>query len=632
MRKWRVEDSAELYNVEGWGIGYFGVNKSGNVTVMPHRNPKQAVDIKEILDELSLKDVSFPVLLRFPDILDERIETIAKCFKNASEEYNFGANYYTVYPIKVNQQRPVVEEIVRYGQKFNIGIEAGSKPELHAVLAIMDNPEALIICNGYKDEEFIELALLAQKMGKRIFIVAEKFNELKLIVKLSKVHKVKPNVGIRIKLAAFGSGKWEDSGGDKSKFGLTPHELIEAVDFMKGEDLLESVKLIHCHLGSQITNIRKIKRGLKEASQFYVQLRKLGCNIEYVDIGGGLGVDYDGTRTTISSSINYSIQEYANDAVSAIQDASDKNGFPHPHLITESGRALTAHHSVLVFNVLETTSPPRADEDEVKVDKKDHELVRDMHTIYESLTDLTMIEAWHDAQQLREEALDLFNLGMLDLKSRAKAEKLFWAIAHEVREMASHGKHSSDEIRQLDKILAEKYFCNFSLFQSLPDAWAVDQLFPIIPLHRLTEKPTHFGTIQDITCDSDGKIDRFIGNRTFNPCLPLHNLKSYEPYYLGVFMVGAYQEILGDLHNLFGDTNAVHVTIHENGTFDIDKIIDGETVADVLDYVQFSAKKLVRTMETWVSASVKEGRITVSEGKEFLAIYRSGLYGYTYLE
>jgi len=632
MRKWRPEDSAELYNIEGWGIGYFGVNKAGNVTVMPHRNPKQAVDIKEILDELSLKDVSFPVLLMFPDILDERIETISNCFKNASEEYNFGGNYYTVYPIKVNQQRPVVEEIVQYGQKFNIGIEAGSKPELHAVLALMDNPDAIIICNGYKDEEFIELALLAQKMGKRIFIVAEKFNELKLICKLAKIHKVRPNIGMRIKLAAFGSGKWEDSGGDKSKFGLTPTELIEAVEYVKEEELIDCIKLIHCHLGSQITNIRKIKRGLKEASQFYVQLHKLGCNLEYVDIGGGLGVDYDGTRTTISSSINYSIQEYANDAVSALQDAADKNGLPHPHLITESGRALTAHHSILVFNVLETTSPPRADFEELELTKKDHELVRDMHTIFDSLTDLTMIEAWHDAQQLREEALDLFNLGMLDLKSRAKAERLFWAIAHEVRELASQQKHSAEELRQLDKILAEKYFCNFSLFQSLPDAWAVDQLFPIMPLHRLGEKPTHSATIQDITCDSDGKIDRFIGNRNFNPCLPLHNLKTYEPYYLGVFMVGAYQEILGDLHNLFGDTNAVHITVNDDGSYQIDKIIDGETVADVLDYVQFNAKKLVRTMESWVASSVKEGKITITEGKEFLAIYRSGLYGYTYLE
>lgn len=632
MRKWKTEDSIELYNTEGWGIGYIGINKSGNVTVMPHRNENQAVDIKEIIDELNFKDVSFPVLLRFPDILDDRIETISNCFKNAAEEYEFQGNYFTVYPIKVNQQRPVVQELVSYGKKFNIGLEAGSKPELHAVLAIMDNPEALIICNGYKDEEFIELAILAQKMGKRIFIVAEKFNELKLIAKLAKTHKVRPNIGIRIKLAAFGSGKWEESGGDKSKFGLTATELIEAVEYLETEKLLDCINLLHCHLGSQITNIRKIKKGLREASQFFIQLKKLGCDIKYMDIGGGLGVDYDGTRTAISSSINYSIQEYANDAVSAFQDAADKNGFEHPHIITESGRALTAHHSILVFDVLERKAPLRISPDKFETSEKDHELVTDMHTTLESLTDLTMIEAWHDALQMREEALDLFNLGLLDLPTRAKIEQLFWSIAYEVRELASEQKHPPEELKHLEKILAEKYFCNFSLFQSLPDAWAVDQLFPIMPLHRLNEKPSHRATLQDITCDSDGKIDRFIGNRSFNHSLALHNLKSYEDYYLGVFMVGAYQEILGDMHNLFGDTNVVHVTVDSEGNYKLGSVIDGETIADVLTYVQFSPKKLVRTMETWVSASVKEGKISVKEGKEFLALYRSGLYGYTYLE
>lgn len=632
MRKWRIDDSIELYNTEGWGIGYFGINKEGNVTVMPNRNLEKIVDIKHIIDDLNLKDVSFPVLLRFPEILDDRIEMITKCFKNASEEYDFKANYYTVYPIKVNQQRPVVEEIVRYGQKFNIGLEAGSKPELHAVLAIMDNPNALIICNGYKDENFIELAILAQKMGKRIYIVVEKFNELKLISKLAKLHKVRPNIGIRIKLAASGSGKWEDSGGDKSKFGLAASEIVEAIEVLKEAKLLDCITLIHCHLGSQITNIRKIKRGLKEAAQFYVQLRNLGCNIEYVDIGGGLGVDYDGTRTAISSSINYSIQEYANDVISAFQDAADKNSYPHPHIVTESGRALTAHHSILVFDVLEVTGPLQRAIEDYTIDEKSHEIVKDMYVILDSVTDLTMIEAWHDAQQLREEALDLFNLGLLDLPTRALTEQLYWAIAREVRELAIELKHPPDELKQLEKLLAEKYFCNFSLFQSLPDAWAIDQLFPIMPLHRLDEKPKHFATLQDITCDSDGKIDRFIGNRSFNPCLQLHDLNDTENYYLGVFMVGAYQEILGDLHNLFGDTNAVHVSVGENGTYELGPIIDGETVADVLDYVQFSAKKLVRTMETWVASSVKEGKISVKEGKEFLAIYRSGLYGYTYLE
>ena len=634
MRKWRIEDSVELYNIEGWGIGYFGVNDKGNVTVMPHRDPNKAIDIKELLDDLENKDVSCPVLLRFPDILDERIETLAECFKKASEEYNFKGQYHTVYPIKVNQMQPVVDEIVRYGQKFNIGMEAGSKPELHAVLGMTENPDTIIVCNGYKDKEFIELALLATKMGKKIFIVAEKLNELKLMAKLSKEHNVKPNIGIRIKLAAFGSGKWEESGGDKSKFGLTPMEIVEAVEYMKSEDMLDSIKLIHAHLGSQITNIRKIKHGLKESSQFFVQLSKMGCNIEYVDIGGGLGVDYDGTRTTISSSINYSIQEYANDAVSALQEAADKNNLNHPNLITESGRALTAHHSMLVFNVLESTCPPRSTIDELQssITKEDHELVRDMFTVLDSITDLTMIECWHDALQLREESLDLFGLGLLDLKNRAKVEKIFWTIAHEIADLAKESKHGLEDLTDLDKILAEKYFCNFSMFQSLPDHWAIDQLFPVMPLHRLDEKPTHRANLQDITCDSDGKIERFIGNRSYNPTLTLHSLKMYENYYIGVFMVGAYQEILGDMHNLFGDTNTVHVTINDDGTYNIEEIIAGETVSDVLDYVQYDSKKLVRTIETWVSNAIKEGKITNKEGKEFLAIYCSGLYGYTYLE
>ncbi len=632
MRKWRVEDSAELYNIAGWGINYFNINSKGNVTVSPRKKKGPAIDLKELLDELVLRDVNMPVLLRFPDILDDRIETIFACFSKAAQEYGYQGNYYTVYPIKVNQQRPVVEEIVRYGKKFHIGIEAGSKPELHAVLAIMDNPDAIIICNGYKDEDFIELAMLAQKMGKRIYIVVEKINELRLITDIARRLKIKPNIGMRIKLATSGAGKWEESGGDQSKFGLTASDLLEAVEYLRNEDFLDSVKLLHFHLGSQITNIRKIKAGLREVAQFYVQISKLGCNIEFCDIGGGLGVDYDGSHTTLSSSLNYAIQEYANDAISMLQDAADKNKLPHPHLITESGRALTAHHAVLVFNVLETTHPPTFVPDDYKVSNKDHEKVRELFTIYENITNITMIEAWHDAQQLREEVLDLFGLGLIDLRSRAMAERLFWSIAHEVKDLCKELKHAPEDIKNLEKMLVDKYFCNFSLFQSLPDAWAIDQLFPIMPLHRHTQKPTREGTIQDITCDSDGKIDHFIGTRSFSPFLPLHSFSPGDPYYLAVFMVGAYQEILGDLHNLFGDTNVVHVLINAEGGYEIDKIIDGEQIADVLDYVQFNHKKLVRTIETWVSQSVKERKITVHEGKEFLANYRSGLFGYTYLE
>jgi arginine decarboxylase len=631
MRKWRVEDAAELYNINGWGIQYFGINDKGNVMVSPRRESGPSIDIKELVEELILRDVALPVLLRFPDILDDRIETISSCFEQAAREYGYNGKYYSVYPIKVNQQRPVVEELVRQGKRFSIGLEAGSKPELHAVLAIMDNPEALIICNGYKDEDFIELALLAQKMGKKIFIVVEKLNELKLILSVSQRVNVRPNIGIRIKLAASGSGKWEESGGDGSKFGLNASELLEAINYAEGEGILDCIRLIHFHLGSQITNIRKIKAGLREVAQFYVQLQRIGCNVEFVDIGGGLGVDYDGSRSSAANSINYSIQEYANDALYTLKDAADKHGLVHPNIVTESGRALTAHHSVLVFNVLETTSIPDLGAEERKIAENDHEIVKELKNILRKLSTRTMIESWHDAQQNREEALDLFNLGMLDLHTRAQVEQLFWNIALEVRRLADEMKHPPEEMKNLSKMLSDKYFCNFSLFQSLPDMWAIDQLFPIMPIHRLNEKPLREATLQDITCDSDGKIDKFIGSRDFISHLQLHDFKPGEPYYLAVFLVGAYQEILGDLHNLFGDTNAVHVTVDGDG-YSIDQIIDGESVADVLDYVQFSAKKLVRTMETWVSNSVKEGRISVAEGKEFLTIYRSGLYGYTYLE
>ncbi len=629
MRKWKMEDSAELYNIHGWGSGYFSINDKGNVVVKPEKEGCE-IDLKELIDELQIRDVSMPVLLRFPDILDDRIESISHCFDKASTEYDFHGKYYNIYPIKVNQMRPVVEEIMRYGKKFNIGLEAGSKPELHAVLAITTNPEALIICNGYKDEDFIELALLAQKMGKKIFIVVEKLNELKLIIQISKRIKVKPNIGIRIKLASSGSGKWEESGGDQSKFGLNAAELLDALSIAEDAKMMDCIKLIHFHLGSQITKIRKIKSGLRECSQFYVQLKKMGCGVEYVDIGGGLGVDYDGSRSTSPHSINYALQEYVNDAISMLQDACEKNDLPHPNIITESGRSLTAHHSVLVFDVLETASLPSWDYD-YEVSETDHEIVQELFKIHEMVTPSNMLESWHDALQMREDALDLFSLGMLDLKTRALTERLFWGIANEIHRLGLELKHIPEELRVLSKMLADKYFCNFSLFQSLPDAWAIDQIFPIMPIHRLNEKPTHSVTIQDITCDSDGKIDRFIGLRDYANFLQLHELKKGEPYYLGVFLVGAYQEILGDLHNLFGDTNAVHVIVKGN-EYEIKQIIDGETVAEVLDYVQYDAKKLVRTMETWVTTSVKQGVISPTEGKEFLAIYRSGLYGYTYLE
>jgi len=630
MRKWRIEDSEELYNITGWGTSYFSINDAGHVVVTPRRDGV-TVDLKELVDELQLRDVASPMLLRFPDILDNRIEKMSSCFKQAAEEYGYKAENFIIYPIKVNQMRPVVEEIISHGKKFNLGLEAGSKPELHAVIAVNTDSDSLIVCNGYKDESYIELALLAQKMGKRIFLVVEKMNELKLIAKMAKQLNVQPNIGIRIKLASSGSGKWEESGGDASKFGLTSSELLEALDFMESKGLKDCLKLIHFHIGSQVTKIRRIKTALREASQFYVQLHSMGFNVEFVDIGGGLGVDYDGTRSSNSEgSVNYSIQEYVNDSISTLVDVSDKNGIPHPNIITESGRALTAHHSVLIFEVLETATLPEWD-DEEEIAPDAHELVQELYSIWDSLNQNKMLEAWHDAQQIREEALDLFSHGIVDLKTRAQIERLYWSITREINQIAGGLKHAPDEFRGLSKLLADKYFCNFSLFQSLPDSWAIDQIFPIMPIQRLDEKPERSATLQDITCDSDGKIANFISTRNVAHYLPVHSLKKTEPYYLAVFLVGAYQEILGDMHNLFGDTNAVHVSVNEKG-YNIEQIIDGETVAEVLDYVQYNPKKLVRTLEIWVTKSVKEGKISLEEGKEFLSNYRSGLYGYTYLE
>ena len=630
MKKWTIEDSNELYNMSGWGTSYFGINEKGDVYVTPCKDDTQ-IDLHDVMDELSLRDITPPVLLRFPDILDNRIEKTWSCFKKASDEYGFTGENFIIYPIKVNQMQPVVEEIISHGRKFNLGLEAGSKPELHAVIAVQCQSDSLIICNGYKDQSYIELALLAQKMGKRIFIVVEKLNELEIIAKAAKKLNVRPNLGIRIKLASSGSGKWEESGGDASKFGLTSSELLKALEILEKKEMKDCLRLIHFHIGSQITKIRRIQTALREASQFYIQLHKMGYNVDFVDCGGGLGVDYDGTRSPNSeSSVNYSIQEYVNDCIYTFVEAANRNGIQHPNIITESGRSLSAHHSVLVIDVLETASLPEMD-DEFEPGEASHPLVKDLYDIWDNLNPRTMLEDWHDAEQIRDEALDLFSHGIVDLQTRAEIERMYWSVCREINSLAKSLKHTPEELKNLDKILADKYFCNFSLFQALPDAWAVDQLFPIVPLQRLNERPTRSATLQDITCDSDGKITNFVTNRNISHILPVHTLRKNEPYYLGVFLVGAYQEILGDMHNLFGDTNAAHITV-KDGRYHIDQIFDGETVEEVLNYVQYNPKKLVRQLEVWVTKSVKQGKISLEEGKEFLSNYRSGLYGYTYLE
>ena len=630
MKKWTIEDSKELYNIKGWGASYFGINEAGHVYVTPCKDNNQ-LDLCEIMDELVLRDVTPPVLLRFPDILDNRIEKISSCFEIAKQEYNYEGEIFIIYPIKVNQMQPVVEEIISHGRKFNLGLEAGSKPELHAVIAVQCQSDSLIICNGYKDQSYIELALLAQKMGKRIFIVVEKLNEIDIIAKAAKKLNVMPNIGIRIKLASTGSGKWAESGGDASKFGLTASELLQALEKLDEKGLHDCLRLIHFHIGSQITKIRRIQTALTEAAQYYANLRKMGYNVDFVDCGGGLGVDYDGTRSSNSeSSVNYSIQEYVNDCVSTFVDAANKHGIPHPNIITESGRNVAAHHSILIINVLETASLPEMSE-EFEAKETDHQLVRELYKIWDNLNSRNMLEDWHDAEQIREESLELFSHGMVDLKTRAEIEAMYWSVCHEINTLSKGMKHVPDELRNLDKLLADKYFCNFSLFQSLPDSWAIDQLFPVIPIQRLNERPTRKATLQDITCDSDGKIANFVSEGRTSHVLPVHTLRRGEPYYLGVFLVGAYQEILGDLHNLFGDTNAVHLSV-KDGSYHIDQIIDGETVEEVLEYVQYNPKKLVRQLEIWVTKSVKQGKISLEEGKEFLNNYRSGLYGYTYLE
>ena len=631
MKKWRIEDSEELYNIKGWGVNFFGINEKGHVYVEPKKNGAR-IDLKEVVDRLATKHVVAPMLLRFPDILDSRIQKTDACFRMAGKEYNYQGEHFIIYPIKVNQMRPVVEEIISHGKRYNLGLEAGSKPELHAVLATHMDSDSLIICNGHKDQNFIELALLAQKMGKRVFLVVEKLPELKIIADTAAKLGVRPNLGIRIKLASSGSGKWQESGGDASKFGLNSSELLTALQTLEEMDLKDCLSFIHFHIGSQITKIRRISTALKEAAQFYVQLHAMGYNIKFVDCGGGLGVDYDGTRSSNSeSSVNYSIQEYVNDCVYTFVEASNKNNIPHPNLITEGGRSLTAHHSVLILDVMESVTAPQMPED-FQPSAEDHKLVHDLTEIWDKLSSRSMLEDWHDAEDIREEALDLFRHGIIDLKTRAQIESLYWAISHEVAELAHHQKHVPDELRSLDKQMADKYFCNFSLFQSMPDSWGIDQLFPIMPIERLDEKPTRSATLQDITCDSDGKISAYVNGTQQTSYLPLHTIKHGEHYYIGVFLVGAYQEIMGNMHNLFGDTNAVHISVDSNGGYEIEQIIDGETVADVLEYVQYEPKKLVRRLEIWVSKAVKDGKITDAEGKEFISNYRAGLYGYTYLE
>ena len=627
--RWTTADASELYDVQSWGKGYFSVGSNGHLWVHPNKDPNRGMDLKELVEKLVLRGISPPILLRCGEILKHRLGEIHDAFMSAIADHGYQGRYCCVFPIKVNQQRQVVEEVFTYGRPFKFGLEAGSKPELLAVMAIADN-ETPIICNGFKDDEYIECVMLAQKIGRSIIPVIEKFTELDLILKYSEKVGVRPVIGIRVKLASRGSGRWKSSGGYRSKFGLTVSEALRVLDQLKERGLADCLELLHFHLGSQITNIRQVKAAVSEAVRIYVELKKCGAGLRYMDVGGGLGIDYDGSQTDFESSVNYTLQEYANDVVYHIQSVCDEAEVPHPTIVTESGRAVAAYHSALVFNVLGVSGFGEQDIPMNLADDAEQPLI-DLRETYRSLNKKNLLESFHDAQQALDSALNLFTLGYLPLVQRSLAENYYWAICRRILKMAKELEYFPEELEGLESMLSETYFCNFSLFQSMPDSWAVKQLFPILPIHRLGEPPTRHAVLGDISCDSDGKVDQFIDRRDVKKTLPLHNLNG-KPYYLGAFLVGAYQEILGDLHNLFGDTNAVHVTLGDNGEIILDAVIQGDTVREVLDYVQFNAKELFEQLRKDVEAALRDGKIGYEESGRLLRFYEEGLNGYTYLE
>jgi len=628
-RAWSVHEASELYEVSRWGNGYISVNDAGHVQVHPTKDSSRAIDLKELVDRLQLRGISLPVLIRFTDILKHRLGDIHAAFTSAIAQHQYQGSYSCVYPIKVNQQRHVVEEVHKFGKPYNFGLEAGSKPELLAVVALADNTTP-IICNGFKDAEFIETAMLAHQIGRNIIPVVEKYTELGLIIEAAEKFGVRPQIGMRVKLAARGSGRWQSSGGFRSKFGLTVTEIMRGLEELKSRGMQDCLKLLHFHLGSQITNIRIVKGALNEAARVYTELAKLGAGLQYIDVGGGLGVDYDGSQTNFESSMNYTLEEYANDVVYHIQTVCDEAGVNHPTIISESGRAVVAYHSMLVFNVLGVSG--FGDEKVPTVANLEWEQpLTDLIETYNNVTARNALEAFHDAQQALDMSISLFNTGYLPLEQRSMAENLFWAICTKLQRIVQTMAEVPEDLQNLDEQLSDTYFCNFSLFQSIPDSWAIKQLFPVMPIHRLNEKPTKHAVLGDITCDSDGKLDRFVDRRDVKKTLPLHAVNG-EPYYLGVFLVGAYQEILGDLHNLYGDTHAVHVSLDDDGSARLDALIKGDTVREVLDYVEFDAEMLLGKLRTDVETAVREGRVDYEGAGKLLRFYEDGLHGYTYLE
>ncbi len=630
MRGWTTSDSLELYGVPQWGAGFFTVNERGHVEVRPRDGDDKArVDLIELVRELKRRGLRTPLLVRFSDILASRVAGLANTFQRAINEYGYKGRFRGVYPIKVNQQRHVVEEIVRYGAPYGIGLEAGSKPELLVALALLDTPDALIVCNGYKDRAYIETALLAQRLGRTPIIVIDRFREIDLVIKTARELDIRPHIGVRARLTTKGAGKWVESTGDRSKFGLSAMEIVEAVDRLRAEDMLDCIELLHFHIGSQITAIRAHKDALREASRILIGLHQMGAKPRMLDVGGGLGVDYDGSQTNFHSSMNYSVQEYANDVVTSVQEACDDVGVPHPDIITESGRAMVAHHSVLIFDVL-GVNEMRSGRPPESVDEDDPKVLRDLAEIWNSASRKNVREAYHDALQLKEEASSLFSLGYLDLRDRGRVERLFWNCCEKILRIVQDLPTVPEDLGDLEKGLADTYYGNFSVFQSAPDHWAVRQLFPVMPIHRLDEKPLRRGVFADLTCDSDGKIDKFIDQHDVKDVLELHPWND-QPYYIGVFLVGAYQEILGDLHNLFGDTDAVHVRLHDDGSYSVDHVVEGDDVSDVLQYVQYDSRILAERVRRTIEEALQRGQISLEESAMLRSHYKQGLEEYTYL-
>lgn len=628
--RWSTADSTELYDVERWGLGYFGINEHGHLEVRPERDSEHTIDLKALMDQLQMRGLEAPVLLRFNGLLRDRIRRINEAFRNAIQDNDYAGDYCCVYPIKVNQQCSVVQKVVEYGRGCGFGLEAGSKPELFAVLAVA-SPETPVICNGFKDEEFVEITLRAQQIGRNVIPVVEKYSELSLFLKHAERIGIRPRIGIRAKLAARGAGRWQSSSGYRSKFGLTVSEILRALEHLKSLGMADCLELLHFHVGSQITDIRVLKAAVHEAARIYCELSRRGAGLKCLDVGGGLGVDYDGSRSNFDSSMNYSLQEYANDVVYHIANVCREAEVPEPTIITESGRAIVAFHTALIFEVIGVSEQGGRTDLPQQVPDDYQQPLHTLADTYVQVSGHNLLESFHDAQTAFEMAMSLFVGGVLSLDQRVMAEDFYFAICRRIDRLSQELDYVPEELQRLDRILTDTYFCNFSLFQSMPDSWAISHLFPIMPIHRLDERPDRDAVIADITCDSDGRIDNFVDRRDVKKTLPLHTANG-RAYYLGAFLVGGYQEILGGLHNLFGDTNMVHVDVAEDGRVSLGTVLKGETVREVLDYVEFDGRSLIDRLQADVERAVNEQRINFQQAGKLMKFYEDGLNGYTYLE